>query len=64
MSHVVRARFPVSEVNLEADEKYGVCKGASPFAGSLRVSLRYDFSPLPGQEGGQGNGRKSFSIPC
>ena len=32
----------------------GCAEGRSPFAGSLRVSLRYDFSPLPGQGGGLG----------
>ena len=30
----------------------------------LPVSPRYNLSPLPGQEGGQGVGRKSFSAPC
>jgi len=29
--------------------------------GSLRVSLKYNFFPLPGQEGGQGNGRPDSS---
>lgn len=28
-------------------------EGRSPFAWSLRASLRYDFSPVPGEEGGQ-----------
>ena len=41
----------------------GCAEGRSPFAGSLRVSLRYNFFPLPGQEGGQGDGRKGFSAP-
>ncbi len=36
----------------------GCAEGLRPSARSLRVSLRYDFSPLPGQEGGQGDGRK------
>ena len=42
----------------------GCAEGLGPFAGSLRVSLRYDFSPLPGEEGGQGDGREGFSTPC
>ena len=36
-------------------------EGRSPFAGSLRVSLRYTFFPLPGQEGGQGDVERVFS---
>jgi len=32
----------------------GCAEGRSPFAGGLRVPLRYSFFPLPGQEGGQG----------
>jgi len=29
----------------------GSAEGRSPFAGSLKVFLRYEFFPLPGQEG-------------
>jgi hypothetical protein len=32
--------------------KNGVCRGAKPLAGGLGVSPRYNFFPLPGQEGG------------
>ena len=32
----------------------GCAEGLSPFAGSLRMSLRYNCSPLPGQEERQG----------
>ena len=50
----------------------GSAEGRSPFAGSLRacpepaegVSLRYKNVPLPGQEGGQGDGRIGFSAPA
>ena len=38
----------------------GCAEGRSPSVGSLRVSLRYDFSPLPGHEGGRGDDRKGF----
>ena len=38
----------------------GSAEGRSPFAGSLRMSLSYKFSPIPGQEEGQGDGRKGF----
>ena len=38
-------------------------EGRSPFAGSLRVSLRYKFIPLPGQEGGQGMVERVFQHP-
>ena len=31
--------------------KKGCAEGRSPFAGSLRVSLRYDFFPLPARKG-------------
>ena len=48
--------------------KNGECRGAKPlcqsFRGRMRVSLRYKFFPLPGEEGGQGDGRKGFSTPC
>ena len=36
----------------------GCAEGRSPFAGSLRVSLRYKFFPRPGQDGGQGEYRR------
>ena len=39
----------------------GCAEGRSHFAGSLRVSLRYIFFALPGQEGGQGDGRPDVS---
>jgi hypothetical protein len=42
----------------------GCAEGQSPFAGSLRVSLSYKFFPLPGQEGGKGDGRKVFQHPA
>jgi len=52
----------------------GSAEGQGHFAGSLRVSLRYKFFPLPfgklragsGQEGGQGIGRPPTvdSAPC
>ena len=32
--------------------KYGVCRGAKPFAGCLRMSLRYKSIPLPGRGSG------------
>ena len=40
----------------------GCAEGQSPFAGSLRVSLRYQLFPLPGQEWGHGDGRKGFQV--
>ncbi len=49
---------------LQADENWGVQSRSVGIAGSLRVSLRYNFFPLPGQEGGQGDGRKGSSKPC
>ena len=42
----------------------GCAEGRSPFAGSLRDTLRYDISPLSGQEGGRWEGRKGFSAHC
>jgi hypothetical protein len=42
--------------------KYGVCRSRRVgIAGSLRVPLRYDFSPLPGQEGARGMVDRCFS---
>ena len=35
-------------------------EGRSPFARCLRVSLRHNFFPLPGQEEAQGDARKGF----
>ena len=43
--------------------KFGVCRGAKPLAGSLRVSLRYNFLLLPGQGWGGGNSRRAFLQP-
>ena len=52
----------------------GCPEGGSPSVGSLKasrepvegVSLGYDFFPLPGQEGGQGDGRRpeADQHPC
>ena len=48
-------------------DKKAESRGASPllrgapFGRGLGVSPRYNLSPLPGQEGGQGDGRKGFS---
>ena len=44
--------------------KYGVCRGAEPLAGSLRVSLRYNFLPLLGQGEAAGKLKKGFSVAC
>ena len=38
----------------------GCAEGRSPFAGSLRVPLRNNFYPLPGQEGGQAGWSKGY----
>jgi len=38
----------------------GCTEGQSPFVGSLRVSLRYNFFPIPGEEGGSGGWSKGF----
>ena len=42
--------------------KKGCAEGRSPFAGSLRVSLRYKLFPPSCQEGGQGDGRRGVFI--
>ena len=43
--------------------KHGVCRGRSPFAGSLRESFRYRSPPSwPGR--GQRNSREGVSTPC
>ena len=42
----------------------GCAEGQSPFAGSMRVSLRYKFFPPSWQEGGQGEGREVFQHPA
>ena len=50
---VVGGKRPRSiQEQLVAISEMECAEGPSPFAGSLRVSLRYDFYPLPGQEGG------------
>ena len=44
--------------------KKGCAEGHSPFAGSLRVSLRYKFFPLSAQEGSQGIVEGVFQQPA
>ena len=44
--------------------KTGCAEGRSPFAGSMRVPLRYNLFPFPGYEAGHGDGREGFSAPC
>ena len=40
----------------------GCPEGRSPSGGGLGVSPRYNFHPLPGQEGGRGMVEKVFFI--
>ena len=44
----------------QAHEK-GVCRGAQPLAGSLRVSLRYNSSPFLARKGARGWSKGLFS---
>ena len=63
---VARIRAIVASCHRRANRllKNGCSEGRSPFDGGLGVSPRYNFHPLPGQEGGRGMVGKGFPSPC
>ena len=62
---MVKRLFTTNAHNiLQATAIWGVQSRLVGIAGSLRVSLRYDFFPLPGQEGGQWMVERDFQRPA